>query len=430
MTESNPSSSSADLPAYDPRREIEKIRDHLGANDGRLAFLVGAGASAAVMRENGEEEPLIPTVQALGEKVRVAVVALDKAGQSQMATSYATIVSECQEDLKKQAEPNTQVRNVNVEDILSSVRTKLSAIGPKDRIAGLNRDQLQSVELTIRQTIAKAATPSDDEVPGELPHAKFARWVKRLGRPDPIEIFTTNYDTLFERSLENERVPIFDGFIGARTPFFYAASLERRAAMPGPAWTRLWKIHGSINWSMAEFSDGRKRISRGGESEDGELIFPSLQKYDESRRQPYAAILDHLGRTLTSPSGTLLVVLGYSFGDQHINEILFDSLEDRDGTHVIAFQYTELDDQHPLIVRALDLPNLLVYGPETAVIGGERRPWRLAEPVEDHTAGLLDIPFDSNAAPEEDESGFEGLFRLGDFNAFADFLGALAGDDG
>jgi SIR2-like domain len=416
------------IPAtHDPRREIEKIRDHLGANDGRLAFLIGAGASAAVKRK--DREPLIPTVEALGENVRVAVAALDKPDETQLADSYAAIEAECQEALEKRAEPGTRARAANVEDVLSSVRTKLSAIGPTDRIADLDRVQLGSVEKTIRKTIAQAAVPDDEDVPSALPHAQFARWVKRLGRADPIEIFTTNYDTLLERSLEDQRVPVFDGFIGARTPFFYAASLERRAAMPGAAWTRLWKIHGSVNWSMAKFSDGRKRISRGVESEDGELIFPSLQKYDESRKQPYVAILDHLGRTLTSPGGTLLVVLGYSFGDQHINEIIFDALEDRDGAHVFAFQYTELGDQHPLIARARDLPNLLVYGPETAVLGGIRRPWRLTEPVEDHTARLLDIPFDSKASPESEQGEFEGLFQLGDFSSFAEFLGALAGDD-
>jgi hypothetical protein len=417
--------------AHDPRREVEKIRDHLGSHEGLLAFLIGAGSSAAVKDAAGE--PLIPTVAALNEHSRQAVANLDDDEADDDATphaeAYDAIVTECEAALADAAEPGTQVRSVNVEDILSSVRTKLSAIGPTDYIAGLDRSGLEAVEERIRTTIASAAFPSEGKIPRALPHHQFARWIRRLGRSSAIEIFTTNYDTLFERALEDERVPIFDGFVGARRPFFSAASLVRPPAMPGSAWTRLWKLHGSINWHMADFLDDKNRIIRGAESAEGELIFPSLHKYDESRKQPYASMLDHLGRLLDHPTGALLVVIGYSFGDQHINEIVFDALDNRDGAHVFAFQFDELPENHPLIARAKALPNLLVFGPDTAVLGGVRRPWRLNEAVEDRTAELLDIPFDSNAAPESEQVASEGRFRLGDFNYFAEFLAALAGSD-
>lgn len=412
---------------HDPRREVEKIRDHLGSHEGLLAFLVGAGSSAAV--KDIEGKPLIPTVGALSEHSRQAVADLDNDDATPHVEAYDTIVSECEMALADAAEPETLIRGVNVEDVLSSVRTKLSAIGPADRISGLDRPGLEAIEERIRTTIASAAFPSDGQIPTELPHHHFARWIRRLGRTSAVEIFTTNYDTLFERALEDERVPVFDGFVGARRPFFSAASLVRPPAMPGSAWTRLWKLHGSINWHMADFAEDKNRIIRGAESAQGEMIFPSLHKYDESRKQPYASMLDHLGHLLDHPTGALLVTIGYSFGDQHINEIVFDALDNRDGAHVFAFQFEELPENHPLIARAKTLPNLLVFGPDTAVLGGVRRPWQLNEAVEDRTAELLDIPFDSKAAPEPEQIASEGRFRLGDFNYFAKFLAALAGND-
>lgn len=409
---------------HDPRREVEKLRDHLGSNDGRLAFLVGAGTSAAVLDSEGT--PLIPMVMELGETCRHAVAALGE----EHAAAYDSIRRECEANLKAEAEeskPSVLPRPVNVEDILSAVRTKLSAIGDDDLIAGLKRDKLTTLEGTIRKTIAKAAFPATDRIPERLPHHQFAAWVSRLGRTTAIELFTTNYDTLFERALENERLLIFDGFVGARAPFFSAASLTRSNSMPGPAWTRIWKIHGSINWSMQSFVDRSDRIVRGPETDTGELIFPSLHKYDESRKQPYAAILDHLARLLDDPGGTLLVVLGYSFGDQHINEIVFDALDSRDRAHVFALQHEELPDEHPLITRAKSLPNLLVFGPKTAIVGGVRGPWRLTEEVTDRTAALMDIAFDSDAMPEPEHTATSGHFRLGDFEYFGAFLESLAG---
>ena len=44
----------------------------------------------------------------------------------------------------------------------------------------------------------------------------------------------------------------FDGFVGCNQPFFSHESLTRSESAPGPTWTRLWKIHGSINWFQKE----------------------------------------------------------------------------------------------------------------------------------------------------------------------------------
>lgn len=402
------------MPFHDPRREIEKLRDHLASHDKPLGLLIGAGASSAVRDPAGE--PLIPAIAPLGALCEEAVAIRGV----EHAAGYATIKAQLEGALG---------REPTIEDILSDVRGKIGAMAGADTLAGVDRTQLEAVETTIRETIAAAARPDEARIPAALPHHALARWAGRIDRRVPVEIFTTNYDTLLERALETERVPVFDGFVGSRQPFFLPASLQHPAAAPARRWARLWKIHGSVNWYRVD--EGTTfRIVRGAEHGGGELIYPSLHKYDESRKQPYAAILDHLSAVLNRPEEMVMLTIGYSFGDEHINAALFEALDVRERAHVISLQYVELPSDHTLIRRAAQRHNLIVYGPETAVVGGVRAPWRLVDPVDNRTADLLDIPFDSDAEPDPDAAALTGRFRLGDFAWLGRFLDSVVGRDG
>jgi hypothetical protein len=59
---------------HDPRREVEKLREHLASHDKPIAFLIGAGGSCAVRDSDGE--PVVPAVAALGKLCEEAVAAL------------------------------------------------------------------------------------------------------------------------------------------------------------------------------------------------------------------------------------------------------------------------------------------------------------------------------------------------------------------
>jgi hypothetical protein len=400
---------------HDPRKEIEKLRESLGSHDKPLAFLIGAGASCAA--EDSDGDPLVPALEELARRCKEAVVLL---GDEQDA-AYELIGDELKEKNGREA---------TVEDVLSSVREKITAMTDADKLAGVSRAQLVAIEAEMRKTIATAANPEEARFPEELPHRAFGRWLTRIERKVAVEVFTTNYDTLLERGFEEERAPVFDGFVGSRRPFFSTASLLHPGAAPARHWTRLWKIHGSVNWHWEEESDDGKRIVRGAEGTEGELIFPSVHKYDESRKQPYVAILEHLRHVLDRDTETLLVTAGYSFGDEHINEVIFDALDARDRTHLAALQFKELGDEHDLIKTAKRRHNVIVYGPETAVVRGRRAEWRLNEEVSDRTKHLLDIPFDSDAEPDKDKVSLTGHMRLGDFVVLTQFLDSIAGNDG
>ncbi|MDT7161982.1 SIR2 family protein [Citrobacter freundii] len=232
------------------------------------------------------------------------------------------------------------------------------------------------------------------------------------------EIFTTNYDLVIEKSLEAIRAPYFDGFVGSYEPFFWQESVEtlvRRNDLT-QNWIRLWKIHGSLSWfwKKRENLKSHKVIRLGKvdkiEEEKNEIvIYPSKEKYDLSRRQPFLVYFDRLKNYLLN--GELLFIFtGYSFLDQHINEIIFNCLRQNNRLSVVVFFYadSEVKKLHSLSAGYL---NLSVFGPTTAIINGTLGKWSF-----DQSELKNKEKCDSfwNAEGEK--------FLLGDFNYLVEFL--------
>ena len=182
-----------------------------------------------------------------------------------------------------------------------------------------------------------------------MPIDLSAAWVKHVRRESPLEIFTTNYDLLFESAFEQMGISFFDGFVGAVSPFFTVESVEAEMSpqfedvYPPRSWTRLWKLHGSIGWQLKKDATNRLEIVRvaGALIPDVSaqlVIYPSRDKYVDSRKLPFIAYMDRLRRFLIGGE-VLFVVLGYSFGDQHINDVLIQSLRANPRLAISAFMY-------------------------------------------------------------------------------------------
>ena len=402
---------------HDPKSVIEGLRNHLAAHDRPLAFLFGAGTSSAVNiappvlpGEKQGYKPLVPSIEPLTERCKAATVNLGKP----FSNAWQLLASEC--------------RKVNVESILSRLHSKIDAVGKGDKLIGLTKEELECMESNIRKTIGGAVMLNEETIPGSLPHDDLASWVRRAGRSVPLEIFTTNYDVLFERSFERAQVPFFDGFVGGYEPFFYGDSLGQEELLPSDRWVRLWKIHGSVNWRLVKRS-GRERVIRTQPTGTGEMILPSQRKYDESRKQPYTALMDRLGEVLNRDHA-LLITCGYGFGDEHINALIFSVLDNRRTSNVIALWFGELALEEPLVNWSKERTNLMVLGPNGGIIGGRWGTWRLLNPVDDQTHSFMDIAFDSDACKPDGvgaglEEGRSGKMRLVDFNWFCKFLNTM-----
>lgn len=387
---------------------IDDLRDHLARHDKRTAFLFGAGTSYSVYSSKNTEEHLIPDMKGLTELCENAV-------RESYAEAWETVNLKCKENID---------RDPNVEDILSRVHMMIEAVGNSGILENLNKEDLTNFENIIRREIAGAVSPSIDTAMEPVPHRKFARWIRKVMRQHPVEIFTVNYDVLFEEALEADRVPIFDGFVGSYQPFFNPDSLRHKGLAPGDSYTRLWKMHGSVTWHKVRV-DTRTRIVKGDIGKSGEMILPSLQKYDESRQQPYVAFTDRLSRFLELEDA-LLIVCGFSFVDQHINDIVFGSLENHPRTHVYALQYDDHGEDTDLIERGQQYPNMIIAGPTKGIIGGKTAEWEIPNDSGVYDTWLRSLTEQTSAISNVPAREMvPGRLEIGDFVQFCNFLESI-----
>ena len=109
---------------------------------------------------------------------------------------------------------------------------------------------------------------------------------------------------------------------------------------------------------------------------------------------------------------------GYSFGDEHINDILFGSLRSNNRCSVTVLSFNSLKKpelEKNLIKPTQGIRNLTVYGPDMALVGGVLGDW--AKPGK-LPAGIAKWPFWDDAKSE---------FALGDFSNLPTFLREFIG---
>ncbi len=232
------------------------------------------------------------------------------------------------------------------------------------------------------------------------------------------EIFTTNYDLIIEKALEEMQIPYFDGFVGSYEPFFWQESIDKFISKSDLTqnWIRLWKIHGSLNWFWKKNTKlNTHRVIRAGKFTETEgdghelVIYPSKEKYDSSRKQPFIAYFDRFKNYLLN--GELLFFFsGYSFSDEHINEIIFNSLRQNNRLSITVFLYNDVEVEDLSKVSAPYL-NLTVYGPTKAIINGVLGEWQ----------------FDKDICKQNEKSDLywdekEKNFLLGDFVRLVTFF--------
>jgi hypothetical protein len=339
---------------HDPLRELSEIRNQLSYAK-RLGFLFGAGTSKAMG---------IPDIVTLTQNVEDALKGEDK-------TNYQSIKMALDIELQ------------HIEAILNQVRLirQITNDNISKSFGSINGEKAKQLDKTICEEIYKIISLA--ETTANIAVSKsFIGWLNWVSRDFTKEIFTTNYDLIFEKSFENLLIPFFDGFVGSHEPFFAHESLDGKSNYDRPpvSWIRLWKLHGSLGWFWKLNDDNKShrviRLSDGAKEKfpDAELvIYPSRDKYESSRKQPFTSYFDRLKEFLLSGEG-IFIISGYSFSDDHVNEILFNCLNQNNRLHVIAFFY----DDKPLdkiVAEGKNFPNLTMVSPSKASISGMSGEW-------------------------------------------------------
>jgi len=393
---------------HDPSEYIRGLQQLLISDKKRIGFLFGAGTS---MAEKVKGKSL--TVPAIGPLTNNVVDIL-----SDIKEEYKILFNEINEELGEK---------FNIETILTNLEQKREIIG-KGTLNGLEYngflDLIQSFKDKIREKIS-VHTDFSEEKAIQMVQTDFAKWVGQVQRKYPVEIFTTNYDYLFELGLEYNNVPYYDGFTGSFKPFFNSSSIEEMNFLPKQ--TKLWKIHGSLGWQIDESS---KKIIRTNSNGSDILIYPSVLKYKDSKKQPYESLMDRLSNFLKTDD-SILIVAGYSFGDEHINARIESALNSGSTSHVIFMLFDKywctedskykfsLTEKHPLYKVASLNSKISVYGMNSAIIGGQYGRWQLkSQPDKDDTIQLnlyFDEYFDDTKEIGKHDQGTEQWSGLGEF---------------
>lgn len=381
---------------HNPDRFMSDLRQVLSQGRKRIGLLVGAGAPLAI-RVNAENvldpdgRPLIPGVEDL---TKLAMEGLD-ATQVEAINAIRTSLGP----------------EANIESILSRVRLMHQAIGTT-KVSGLDADGYKTLGSAICERIGRAVAPQLPK--SQNAYTELVAWISGTIRTHAVEVFTTNYDLLFEEAFERARNPYFDGFSGGSAPFFDPVSVASDD-LP-PRWAKLWKMHGSIGWAL---EDGV--VVRGKGRTATELVYPDHLKYDLTQKQPYSALFERLKSFLLTPD-TLLLAIGFSFRDAHICAVLDESLAMNANSAVLAFQYQCLEKEGAAVLLANNRPNLSVYAADGAVIGGVSGKWRPGE-LPKNWGSIRRSFWASRGSDQKD------VFLLGDFMSFSRFCALAQSND-
>lgn len=375
-------------------REIRELKNHLSYTK-NIGFFFGAGTSCALG---------IPNIDQLTKEVREKL-------EAKYQAQYDT--------LKKDLEQCVVGRSVNIEDILNQNRrireiTNESTSKKYLDICGKAAKELdKSICTAIYDIIMQKQDTSSLDVP-----KRFFAWYNNLHQESTKEVFTSNYDLVIEKALEENTIPYFDGFVGAYEPFFWQESIDKSVYQQDLTinWIRLWKIHGSLSWFWKKApTDSGFRILRIGKindiaDEEKELvIYPSKEKYESSRKQPFVAYFDRLKQYLLSGE-LLFIISGYSFSDQHINEILFNCLRQNNRLFVLSFFFKD-EEVERLHKNSPAFMNMNCFGPKTGIINGILGNWEVDESAL-KSVEKVDSFFDTSAS----------ALTVGDFQKLVDFL--------
>lgn len=190
-------------------------------------------------------------------------------------------------------------------------------------------------------------------------HEKFLKSL--MQRPLNLQranIFTSNYDLAFEYAFDNLGIKYIDGFSGFHHRYFKPETFNYDVFYPGSTTAgkvqriekvvRYFKLHGSISW----VSDNQRTenniygieelpidlIKRKAEKEEfsyGDLmIYPTAVKKSYTLDLPYSELFRHFAYCISQPQSVLFTV-GYSFCDEHFNDIIYQALSSPSFTLII-----------------------------------------------------------------------------------------------
>lgn len=237
---------------------------------------------------------------------------------------------------------------VNLEQVLAILhRWRASMPNGTDRLRligatkiDVKGDELDDCIAQVTQALARHCfLPTSEKQDGFSAFKAFVR--KLLTRPlnlKRVNIFTLNYDTLVEQAADAEGIVLLDGFVGTTRRIFRPESFEQDLYFPAETTEgrvhrfdrvlHLYKLHGSITWvaESPEIDNPYGIVAQDTKRHKVQhprrlLVYPTPSKVGETLGMPYAEMFRRFAVTVARPQSALFII-GYGFGDEHVNAVI------------------------------------------------------------------------------------------------------------
>ncbi|PZR81310.1 MAG: SIR2 family protein [Stutzerimonas stutzeri] len=228
---------------------------------------------------------------------------------------------------------------------------------------------IQKVQDFLWARVTAGAFAKGDTAVRDLYERFYKKLVLRdrsLPRP---WIFTTNYDHFNEMAMDRLGIPYANGFSGLVERRFNPASFRYALAEQLDVASRKWtavdafvylcKLHGSVTWT--EDDHGLFPIKESWPPIEAKrmMIYPTPAKQNSSLGSPYADLFrEFQSRVVREQS--VLVTAGYAFGDEHLNNIIYQALT-IPTFRLVIFADPDLPDEIAKL-RALRDPRIWIIG--------------------------------------------------------------------
>ncbi|WP_282032220.1 SIR2 family protein [Winogradskyella eximia] len=301
-------------------KSIDAIKNKISElfNMKNIHFLFGSGTSAGA----------IPTMAQLYDKVETHINGLE--------LPLYKFVKEEFEKIKE------RVKDKNLEDVLGilySHRVYLNDGDKDNSVLKICESLIDIIETIIFDNINidfDEAKYKDNIENYQRFYRKTALRNKDLSR---INVFTTNNDLFNETALDSLNIHYINGFNGGLNRYFnpalfnYTFSKRMDTSIdkfePVENMVHLYKIHGSINWiedtKNANTFFKIKETFNPNKGKNNVLVYPTPTKQNKSLGSPYVEMFREFQRKLLEPLSVLFVI-GYSFSDEHVNNIIYQAL--------------------------------------------------------------------------------------------------------
>lgn len=299
------------------------------------------------------------------------IVVLAGAGASIVNKSKGKTVSDLYEIVDEELAKNEKIYSFqeleknglisedhNLENILSSLIKANNVFENlninKDK-PFIDKNKLKNTERIIKRYIYE--NTSNYHFDSSCKHnILIKRLSDKLPNSSRLNIITTNYDCLFEEAATYLKFWVFDGFSFSNPPTFDSDIFDWQLVKPIPNnktqelkyrsnIINLLKVHGSIDWKMnnnniIKITDNKKiNVDDIDDIDDIRMIFPSSEKYMESYQEPYFPLMTKFQELLRKPN-TLFITTGFSFGDQHIFEMISQSIQHNNSLSVLITDHS------------------------------------------------------------------------------------------